>query len=234
VGGEEGLEAGVVRWLDDVGHLVDDDIFEELRPPLRQLAVEPQPAGARRAATPAGFHPPHAPPRHLHAEGWFPGGDERADRLRRLVAVPGFKRPEPGAPVGIGGDREEEPVAVDGDPCAPRAGDDVERAGPAPHRVVFTGAVVQARRRRQRPDAGFLRVDPGDLGGGEGLELAAGDPLGRGDDDMPVGGADDQPQPAHPPADDGDLDAVDDELRGTAAGGHGGYVYWTTPVEGEG
>ena len=49
-------EALAMRWLQQVRHFVDDDVFEEVLGLLLQLSVEADLAGVVVAAAPLGFH----------------------------------------------------------------------------------------------------------------------------------------------------------------------------------
>ena len=54
--GHEGHEPFAVPWLQEVDHLVDDDVLQQVLRLLDQLGIEPERLGLGVAATPAGLH----------------------------------------------------------------------------------------------------------------------------------------------------------------------------------
>lgn len=68
-------EAAVVRRFQQVGHFMNDDVFETFSWFFCQIRVEPDACGAGATATPFGFHPLHKKPLHLHAHARLPFRD---------------------------------------------------------------------------------------------------------------------------------------------------------------
>lgn len=54
---KDGDEAVVMSRLKEVGHLMDDDVLEQVLGLLHQFRIQPDIAGLMTAATPLGLHP---------------------------------------------------------------------------------------------------------------------------------------------------------------------------------
>ncbi len=70
-------ETITVGGFQQVDHLVDDDVFEEVLRLLHQLGVQPDTTFAVVAAPPLRFHPLQEIPGDFHLELGFPLFDER-------------------------------------------------------------------------------------------------------------------------------------------------------------
>jgi len=80
-------EAGVVRWLQQVGHFVHDGIFETLPWLLGQLRVEAESACPVVAASPFGFHALHKESLYLHPHQWLPSSDQWRHGFLELLTI---------------------------------------------------------------------------------------------------------------------------------------------------
>jgi len=83
-------EASIVMALQEMDHLVHDDILQALGRLLGQLGVEPNCPRRDIAAPPLGLHAPDVELLHFDAHHRLPLGQQRRDRLLDLLPVPGF------------------------------------------------------------------------------------------------------------------------------------------------
>src|SRR5579863_5337874 len=81
----------IVVPLEQVHHLVDDNVLKTLNRFLRQFQVEPNAAGFGITAPPFCFHLLHAPGRNFCADGLLPPFDHGWDQILELAAVPSLQ-----------------------------------------------------------------------------------------------------------------------------------------------
>ena len=63
----QGYETGVMSWLQQVYHLMHNDVLQALRWLFGQIGIEPDALGTWTAATPLSLHSLHEEPFNLHA-----------------------------------------------------------------------------------------------------------------------------------------------------------------------
>jgi hypothetical protein len=88
-------EAVVVRGLQQMNHLVHDDILQTFRWLLGQIGIEPDALGRWTTATPFRLHPLHEEALHFHVHHRLPLRDQRRDGLFDRLAVPLFQKSLP-------------------------------------------------------------------------------------------------------------------------------------------
>ena len=84
---KDGLEAVVVRCLDQVSELVQDQIFDGAWRMLGEFEVENDVSGARAACPPLALHGADANFGGLNAEALFPFWHEHVQALLQFAAV---------------------------------------------------------------------------------------------------------------------------------------------------
>ena len=83
-------EAGVVRRLNQMNHLVDHEVLETPARLLRKIGVEADSAGLWVAAAPPGLHPLHEEPLHAHTQQLLPSREQWRHGFFQLLAIPRF------------------------------------------------------------------------------------------------------------------------------------------------
>lgn len=81
-------EAGAMSRLQNVNHLVDDDIFEAFAWFLREIGVQPDAAPTRVAASPFRLHSLHEDPFHLYRHDRPPLRDKTRHGSLDLFSIP--------------------------------------------------------------------------------------------------------------------------------------------------
>ena len=67
-----GDEPLVMRWLQQVEHFVEQDVFQALARLFGEFGVEADVAGVVVAASPASFHVLYEDAVYVYAKNWFP------------------------------------------------------------------------------------------------------------------------------------------------------------------
>ena len=87
----EAGEAAVVGGFEQVGHFVDDDVFEAFAGFAGEIGIEANGTGFGIATAPPGFHSPDEKAVHLDVHERLPLGDEGREGGLELGAIPVFE-----------------------------------------------------------------------------------------------------------------------------------------------
>lgn len=104
------LEAIVVRWFQDMDHLVHDDVFEALRRLAGQVGVQADRPGSVVAASPAGFHAADVEAGDFHADLGLPPRNQLLGSYFDEASVPLFQDFPAFGLIGRGADLHQQPA----------------------------------------------------------------------------------------------------------------------------
>ena len=218
---EDGLKARAVRRLDQVGELVQHQVFDGARRLFGQFEVEDDVARARAACPPLAFHGADADAGGADAEPLLPLRDEHVEAALEFAALEAFEVPlDFGGIVRVAGVDEEARLragAVGLRPGAPTCR--WPHLQPMVHPeepVLLPRHVPQFGPWRQRGDACLLLADPIGFGGDKLRDARFRHAQRRRHRHAAVGRVDAQVDV---------LDAFARELEFDAGGGHGGGSY---------
>ena len=171
---EDGLKTRAVRRLDQVGELVQHQVFDGVRRFRGEAAVKNDVARARAACPPLAFHGTDADAGGADAEPLLPFRDERVEAALELAAFEAFEVPlDFGSIVWVAGVDDEAGRRLVGRGFD-GGGSDPASGGPHFQHVYRTEEPVLLPRH-------VPRLRPGRLGGDSGLVAA--DPIGFGGDE---------------------------------------------------
>ena len=163
--GHEGHEPFTVPRLQEVDHLVDDDVLQQVFGLLDQLGVEPERLGLGVAAAPAGLHSLKEIGRCLDAQFPLPLGDQGRDGLMQQGAMPLLHDLVALRGGGLGSDREDEPAVIHPDRGLLVLLDHAEEPAASPDVMAFPFHEGPRRLSGLVLHPALLGLDPGELRG---------------------------------------------------------------------